>query len=345
VLSCDSDIRRTKREISLPDKIAVLIDAENISPKHLPALLEEIPRHGEVILKAVYGDWHQAHMQKWHQLAAANDFKIRHQPSGKNATDIKLMLDAMDVLRFIPVDIFCLVTNDADYVPLCHKLRESRKSIIGVGYPRAADAFIRACDTFIFIGREPAPTAPPPPPIKLPKPPKQPAAPPKPKSIDLLPLRDVVSRAILGAKRDPNGWVNLSSLGTSLLQVQKGFRVKQYGLGNLAKMLQTMPDLVEVRTHNGTQSVRLVTNGSHAPVVTADMTNLQQLIVRAFDSAPQEPDGWTDLSSLGTVLPELEAGFKTKTYGHSNLTKLLQSMPDFVDVEIRDGVRFARLRN
>jgi hypothetical protein len=103
-------------------------------------------------------------------------------------------------------------------------------------------------------------------------------------------------------------------------------------------MLQTMPDLVEVRTHNGTQSVRLVTNGSHAPVVTADMTNLQQLIVRAFDSAPQEPDGWTDLSSLGTVLPELEAGFKTKTYGHSNLTKLLQSMPDFVDVEIRDGV-------
>jgi uncharacterized protein (TIGR00288 family) len=144
----------------LSSKIALLIDSENISYKDLPRILEEVPRHGELVLRAVYGDWQRPHLQKWHEIAEQNDFKIRHQANDsktKNSSDMKLIMDAMEVLYRTSVDIFCLVTNDADYVPLCDKLHEARKSVIGMGYQHAAEGFIRACDKFIFMGRGESP--------------------------------------------------------------------------------------------------------------------------------------------------------------------------------------------
>jgi len=71
---------------------------------------------------------------------------------------MRLIMDAMEVLYRTSIDIFCLVTNDADYVPLCDKIHESKKHVIGVGYQlNASEAFIRACDKFIFVGRGEAP--------------------------------------------------------------------------------------------------------------------------------------------------------------------------------------------
>jgi uncharacterized protein (TIGR00288 family) len=241
----------------LPAKLALLIDAENISYKDLARILEEVPRHGELVLRAVYGDWENPTLQKWREIAEANAFKIRHQrnPSKtKNSSDMRLIMDAMEILYRTPVDIFCLVSNDADYVPLCDKIHEAKKSVIGVGNQQASEAFIRACDTFIFIGRGDAQVqlsiesligAPVQASVNAPKPVNPPDA------------RKILTQAFALAPQDANKWVTLSALGNALPQVKKGFRPNTYGHATLVKLLQNMPDFVELRGKGAAVSARL----------------------------------------------------------------------------------------
>jgi uncharacterized LabA/DUF88 family protein len=142
----------------------------------------------------------------------------------------------MDVIHYRPeIDTFCLVTNDADYVPLCDKIHETKKSVIGVGYQHAAEAFIRSCDQFIFIGK------------------KQTSKP----SSTKIPIRNLVSKAFVKATQDANGWVTLSALGSALRQIQAEFNSKKYGYAKLSKLLQDMPDFVESQSNNNIKSVRL----------------------------------------------------------------------------------------
>ena len=168
----------------------------------------------------------------------------------------------MEILYRTPVDIFCLVSNDADYVPLCDKIHEAKKQVIGVGNLHASDAFIRACDTFIFIGRDDAPiqptiesliAAPVEVPVIVPKP--TPA--PKPKPTNPLDVRNILKQAFSQASQNEDHWVTLSALGNALPQVKKGFRPNSYGHANLAKLLQSMPDFVELRGKGAAVSARL----------------------------------------------------------------------------------------
>ena len=224
----------------MSSKIAILIDAENISYRVLPHILKEIPRFGQVFLQAVYGNWQSPSLQKWHEIAEKNNFRIRHQTNAaqtKNSSDMKLIMDAMEVLYRTPVDVFCLVTNDADYVPLCDKVHEAKKRVIGVGCKHASEAFIRACDQFIFIecGTVPVSVEAP---ISLPK------QPPTLKSTNHPNLRKLLSKAFAKAPQTANSWITLSTLGTALHQVQAEFQTSDYGHVNLTALLQSMPDFV-----------------------------------------------------------------------------------------------------
>ncbi len=284
-------------EYLLTSKLALLIDAENISHKELPRILEEVPRHGDLVLRAVYADWQRPDLQKWLEVAEKNDFKIRHQTNDskiKNSSDMKLIMDAMEVLYRTPVEIFCVVSNDADYVPLCDKIHEYKKTVIGIGYQHASEAFIRACDKFIFMGRgevavqpllsflsnppinlpnppiTPKPTSPPTMPPKpiaqpiTPKPANLPIMPPKPIAQPITPkaanppdIRKLLSDAFAKAPQDANRWVILTNLGQELSKIKQGFRPNTYGHGNLTKLLQSMPDFVEIRVNGSDRSVRL----------------------------------------------------------------------------------------
>ena len=324
----------------MPSKIAILIDAENISYKDLQQILEEIPRHGEVVLRAVYGDWQRPALQKWHDIAAENNFKIRYQNSTfrtKNSSDIKLMMDAMEVLLRTPVEIFCLVTNDADYAPLCNKIHEHKKTVIGVGYQHASEIFVRACDQFIFIEREESPTQP-----VVPSSTKAPNSSPKkpltPKSTDPLVVQKLLSKAFARAPQDAHKWVSLSALGSALLQVQAGFQTKSHGHANLSKLLQSMPDFVDLQTQDGVILARLKNNRPN-------LNTLQKLLSEAFAKVPQNTNGWVTLSALGLAILQVQPDFQSKSHGYTNLSKLLQSMPNFVELQTKDGVKSARLKN
>ncbi len=326
----------------MSSKIALLIDAENISYKSLPLILEEVPLHGQLVVRAVYGDWERPNLQKWHELAEKNNFKIRHQTNAsktKNSSDMKLIMDAMEVLYRTPIDIFCLVTNDADYIPLCDKIHESKKVVIGLGYQHASEAFIRACDKFIFMGRGELPaesllSVPVEAPVILPK---QPAP---PKSNDQAVIRKLLTDAFAKAPQDANKWVALTALGSTLRQVQADFQTNSYGHATLTKLLQSMPDFVELG--NADKSARLK---SKITPKQAKLNDLQKLVSEAFAKAPRDANRWVTLSALGSALLQAQPDFQTSSYGHATLTKLLQSMPDFVELQANGTVKSARLKN
>jgi hypothetical protein len=237
----------------LSSKIALLIDAENISYKVFPQLVEEIPHHGEVVLWAVYGDWDNPGLQKWHEIAKENDFIIRHQANKtNNASDMKLTMDAIEVvIRRSKIDIFCIVANDAHYVPLCDRLHEENKRVVVVGCKEnAAKELIRSCTLFIPVECGSASQ------------PKQapiqsqvsiPVKEPSPKTNNQPKVRKLLKKAFAEAPQD-NGWVKLSALGAA----QPDFKANNYyGHANLSQLLQSVPDFVKMRTNSNVQFARL----------------------------------------------------------------------------------------
>lgn len=335
----------------LSPRIALLIDAENISYKDLPRILNQVNPLGQVILKAAFGDWDLPNMQAWRETAEHHEFKIRHQsnPSKiKNSSDMRLIMDAMDIIHCVDVDAFCLVTNDADYIPLCDKIRESKKYVIGIGYEQAAEAFIRACDQFVFIRRKKASAEPPTlptMPVKVEAPPPAPErpAPKQPASVASKPLPDIrklLSDAFAKASPDADKWVGLGALGNALRQVQPGFKPNQYGHGMLTKLLQSMPDFVELKGNAASASARLKKKIIQKPKT---LKNLHTLVSEAFAKTQSNEADWVPLSTLGTAIRQVHAGFQLKTYGHATLSKLLQSMPDLVELHENGNGKSARL--
>ncbi len=333
------------RESFVVEKVALFIDAENISYRYLPHLLEEISYHGKPVLKVAYGNWETAHLQTWCKIADELNIKLRHQTSAvntKNATDMRLIMDAMEVLHYIDIDAFCIASNDADYVPLCHKVHETKKRVIGAGYRHASEALIRACDTFIFIksadeevhavpqldSTKSEQTQPIPRPIETPK---------KALQNEEVLVIQAIQRATAGEKK----WVPLSTLGNTLREIQSDFQSKRYGYATLSELLRSIPHKVELNNN----AARLKNN---APMQKSRQqhtkkTDLEKLIAKAFAKVPNDDDGWVSLSALGSALRQIETNFSAKKHGHATLSKLLKSMPKFISLRTDNKTMYVRL--
>lgn len=135
-------------------RLAVLIDADNVSPHHIQNMMEEIARYGNPTIKRIYGDWTRPHLAKWKsQLLdyAISPVQQFGYTTGKNATDSAMIIDAMDILYDDRVDGFVLVSSDSDFTKLATRLREAGKIVYGLGEIKTPNAFIAACDRFIFL--------------------------------------------------------------------------------------------------------------------------------------------------------------------------------------------------
>lgn len=137
-----------------PDaRLAVLIDADNAQPSRADALMAEVATLGLATVKRIYGDWTTSQLTGW--KSAANRLAIQPMQQfaytkGKNSTDSALIIDAMDLLYSDRVDGFVLVSSDSDFTRLASRLRESGKTVYGVGERKTPDAFRAACDRFIY---------------------------------------------------------------------------------------------------------------------------------------------------------------------------------------------------
>ena len=132
---------------------ALLIDAENVSPKYIKTIIDEVSMYGTPAYKRIYGDWTSPDMASWKKVLLEHNLTPIQQFSytqGKNASDSAMIIDAMDVLYAGNVDGFCLVSSDSDFTRLAARLRESRMFVIGMGESKTPTAFKAACDTFKY---------------------------------------------------------------------------------------------------------------------------------------------------------------------------------------------------
>ena len=134
--------------------IALLIDAENVSPKYIKTIIDEVSMYGTPAYKRIYGDWTAPDMSSWKKVLLEHNLTPIQQFSytqGKNASDSAMIIDAMDILYTKNVDGFCLVSSDSDFTRLAARLRESRMFVIGMGESKTPTAFKSACDTFKYL--------------------------------------------------------------------------------------------------------------------------------------------------------------------------------------------------
>src|SRR5664279_2959700 len=139
-------------EVGSP-RLAVLIDADNASAKSSDGLFEEIAKIGEASVRRIYGDFASSRLKSWadilskHAIIPQQNFAYT---AGKNASDIALVIDAMDLLHSGRFDGFCLVSSDSDFTRLAARIREQGVDVFGFGEQKTPESFRQACRRFIY---------------------------------------------------------------------------------------------------------------------------------------------------------------------------------------------------
>lgn len=135
-------------------RFAILIDADNIAPKYIKIILDEVANSGIATYKRIYGDWTSQRLTSWKNVLLDNSIIPMQQYSyttGKSATDSAMIIDAMDILYSGTVDGFALVSSDSDFTRLAARLRESGMQVIGMGEEKTPEPFISACNQFKYL--------------------------------------------------------------------------------------------------------------------------------------------------------------------------------------------------
>jgi hypothetical protein len=223
--------------------LAVLIDADNTSPKFAGAIFEEIATLGEASVRRCYGDFSSQQMAGWNKVQAEHGLVPLHSPAytvGKNSSDISLVIDAMDLMHTGRFDGFVLVSSDSDFTRLASRVREQGLDVYGIGQHKTPEAFRKVCKRFIFLenlaGAAPKPT----PPGEKPAPAEAPA--PAPSSRPKAPLteaRDIILRAMEAIGQDDE-WFALGPLGQYITAANPDFDTRTYGRKKLSDLLQDL---------------------------------------------------------------------------------------------------------
>jgi uncharacterized LabA/DUF88 family protein len=138
----------------IEDKLAVLIDADNVPYANIKEMLDEIAKIGTPTIKRIYADWTKPTVSGWKKSLLENAITPIQQYSyttGKNSSDSALIIDAMDILYSEKVNGFCIVSSDSDFTRLVIRLREAGMRVYGFGEKKTPKPFISACDKFIYI--------------------------------------------------------------------------------------------------------------------------------------------------------------------------------------------------
>lgn len=208
-------------------RLAVLIDADNASAAVTKELLEEVAKYGVATVKRAYGDWTTQNLVGWKEHLHRHAIQPMQQfayTKGKNSTDSACIIDAMDLLYGGNVDGFCLVSSDSDFTRLATRLREAGKVVYGFGERKTPDAFIAACDKFIFVEVLRAPAA-------------EAAAQAPVQVQDVPPLQGLLTHAIRESLRD-TGWASLSAVGGLIGKSNPSFDARNYGFRKLSDLVR-----------------------------------------------------------------------------------------------------------
>jgi hypothetical protein len=210
-------------------RIVLLIDAENISADHVPAIMARLESKGILTVRRAYADWSQKNAQQWTKALAKHAIVTQQQFNicdGKNASDFAMMIDAMDLLHSGTVDIFALASSDSDFGPLVVRLRQSGASVLGFGEAKAPTKFQAMFDQFHVVG-----------PAKPVEPPSKPAVPaaskPKAKRVWQPDEVERFKKAFAACTMNEDKSVSLIDLNKQLI----GFKVRKGVFASRVTML------------------------------------------------------------------------------------------------------------
>jgi uncharacterized LabA/DUF88 family protein len=233
-------------------KLAVLIDADNAQPSVASALVDEIAKYGVASVKRVYGDWTTPNLKGWKDAANVHAIQPIQQfgyTKGKNATDSAMIIDAMDLLYTDRFDGFCLVSSDSDFTRLASRLRESGVTVYGFGERKTPQAFVSACDRFVYMDVLRSASA-----ADVEPESQEHAAGAKPTSKELKADARLVTlvRSGVEAASDDEGWADLGSVGSHIAKQAPDFDPRNWRYSKLVDLVtaiglfeverQTLPD-------------------------------------------------------------------------------------------------------
>ena len=273
----------------MEDRFALLIDADNVSSRYIEPILDELSKYGKVTYKRIYGDWTSTNNSGWkdellnNSITPIQQFSYTH---GKNATDSAMIIDAMDMLYTSELEGFCLVSS---------RLRESGKTVIGMGENKTPAPFRKACDIFTVLellmeenmGDSDV--------------------------VDRSQIEEAVIRIITENQNDDRK-TGLGEVGSRLVKLYPDFDVRRYGYSLLSRFLESCPKL------------KLIQSGSQITVTLfEDKSRREQIEEFILKQIKDSGKHGIFLSVLGNRIRNKVGDFKVRDYGYSQFKQYIQS--------------------
>ena len=224
-------------------KIALFIDADNAQANKFDMVLSEVAKYGVVTIRKAYGNWTSSTLKQWESILheyAIQPIQQYDLTKGKNASDISLVIDAMDVLYTKEIDVMCFISSDCDFTPMVVRALAEGKVVLGFGERKTPTPFVNACSKFLYLdqGTEEDKSK-----VTSAKNLKSDT-----RLINLL-------RAAIEATEDEDGWAALGPIGSHISN-KTSFDCRNYGFKNLSSLIKEI-DLFEIkRSDNGSFVIR-----------------------------------------------------------------------------------------
>ncbi|MCG8317849.1 MAG: NYN domain-containing protein [Pseudomonadales bacterium] len=221
----------------LRQKIALFIDADNAPASKFENVLSEVAKYGVVTIRKAYGNWKSPTLRPWEELLheyAIQPVQQYDLTKGKNASDIALVIDAMDVMYTKDIDVMCFISSDCDFTPMVTRAIAEGKVVLGFGERKTPPPFVNACSKFLFLDQEDSVeeinTA-------------------KPKNIKSDTKLIALLRQAIEANEDDDGWADLGAVGSNISN-RTSFDCRNYGFKNLSSLFKAI-DLFELKGGHG----------------------------------------------------------------------------------------------
>jgi len=318
-------------------KMVLLIDADNTQLSKLEAVIREISVYGRIVVKRAYGNWRKDGLRKWEDELKRLAIKAEQQfdyVTGKNATDMALVIDAINLLHTGLYDGFAIVSSDSDFTPLAINLHESGVFVFGVGERQTPESFRNSCDEFILLEN-------------LEKTRKE-----TPKKAAKETAKD--SRDTKGRQKAASNTPSKNSDATAKKKAAKAVTEKNDSLVGQYPAFTESPSAA-----GGNRTGEPASSGAYAPAARAAADLFTEMTGTAV-SAPdpeysgevtpessiekeleeihellhlhweknQDEDGFAYVSSAGTYMKRVIPDFDPRSYGFEKLSKLLQAFPN-----------------
>lgn len=244
--------------------IVLLIDADNTQLLKIGSVIQEVSTHGRIVVKRAYGNWKKETLKNWENELKRLAIKAEQQfdyVSGKNATDMALVIDAINLLHKGIYDAFVIVASDSDYTPLAINLHESGVYVIGVGEKKTPESFRNSCDEFVFLENIAGEVK------EIISNDKQIISESEVQDNDTENICeesegiDVIHNLLKVASdkyQDDEGYVNVSAAGQFIKRVKPDFDVRTFGYVKLPKLIENFPERYEMKRYPGKGKVTIV---------------------------------------------------------------------------------------